>query len=352
MSTEKEVVIRPERLKEFVIDLFGRLNVPAEDAALVADNLIDADLRGVMTHGVTRIPSYIVKLENKLCFGGNKPEIVKDSGAVAIIDANHTLGQISSTMAMRLAIGKAEKLGIGYVGVRNSSHNGTAGFYAMMALEKNMIGLAITNASINVVPFGGIERRLGTNPVAVAIPAETHLPILLDMATSRVAQGKIMVASKKGVPIPPDWALDKAGNPTTDSAEALTGMLLPLGYKGYGMAVVIDMLSGVLNGAGFGKMVNTPTDYPKIGHSFMAINTEAFCEIDEFKHNIDALIDEITTVKLAEGVEKVYMPGEIEFNTKASNLARGGVVLQPFHIKELSAAAVKYGLDPAIYFGN
>ena len=345
-----EFIIAPERLHEFVVSLFGKLGVPSGDAGMVADNLIDADLRGVTTHGVTRIPSYIEKFEQKLCFADNKPEIIKDFGATAQIDAHHTLGQVSSTMAMKLAIKKAEQFGIGYVGVKDSSHNGTAGYYAMMALEHDMIGWSITNASTKVVPFGGIERRLGTNPIAYAIPAKRHLPVLLDMATSKVAQGKLMVAGKKNVPIPDDWALDINGNPTTDTEEALKGLLLPLGYKGYGLAVVVDMLSGVLNSTGFGSVVNTATDYPQIGHAFMAIKIEAFADADEFKNNVDALIDEITTVKLAKGTEKVYMPGEIEFDIKTENLKKGGVPLQPFQIAELSAAAEKYGLNPSEYF--
>lgn len=340
MST---IYVDPQKVSKFVVDLFGAYGVDAEDAYCVADNLIDADLRGVTTHGLTRIPLYVEKIELGLCDPKAKPKVVRDFGATAIIDAGHGIGQVASTMAMKIAIEKAKKFGIGFTGVRDGCHYGTAGYYAMMAEREGMIGVSTTNSGVFVAPYGGIEKRLGTNPVAVAIPAKKHLPILLDMATSRVARGKLLVNMKKGEPVPEDWALDIEGNITTDAKKAFEGILLPLSYKGYGMAVVIDMLSGVLMGSGFGNMVDTPTGIPQVGSNFMAINTEAFCELDEFKNNVDALIDEITDVKLAPDTEKVYMPGEIEFDIEKENRAKGGVPLQDFQVKELNQMASKFG---------
>ncbi len=340
MST---IYVEPQKIINFVVDLFGKYAIDAEDATCVAENLIDADLRGVTTHGLTRIPLYLEKIKLGLCDPAAKPKVIRDLGATAVIDAGHGVGQVASSFAMKLAIEKAKKFGIGFTGVRNGCHYGTAGYYAMMAEREGMIGVSTTNSGVFVAPYGGVEKRLGTNPVAVAIPAKKHLPILLDMATSRVARGKLLVNMKKGEPVPEDWALDINGNLTTDAKKAFEGILLPLSYKGYGMAVVIDMLAGVLMGSGFGHVVDTPNDHPFVGSNFIAINTEAFCDFDEFTKNVDALIDEIKDVRLAADTPKVYMPGEIEFDIEKENRAKGGVPIQAFQIKELNQEAAEFG---------
>jgi LDH2 family malate/lactate/ureidoglycolate dehydrogenase len=347
---EKKRYVKPEIVRRFIVDLFGRYGVCPADAAMVADNLIDAEIRGVTTHGLTRIPLYIEKIEHGLCDPVGKPEVIRSTPGTAVIDAKNCLGQVSATMAMELAICKARSCGVSFVGVRNGCHYGTAGYYALMAQRQGMIGVSTTNSGVFVAPFGGVEPRLGTNPVAVALPSKRHLPVLLDMATSRVSRGKILVSMKKGESIPGDWALDSDGHPTTDSRRGFCGTLLPLGYKGYGMAVVIDMLSGILMSSGFGNRVDLPQTLPVVGSNFMAINTEAFCGIDEFARNVDILIDEIKDVKLADDAEQVYMPGEIEFNIQAENEARGGVPLQDFQLKELGEMAAQNGLTIEDYF--
>ena len=248
-------------------------------------------------------------------------------------------------MAMETAIKRAERYGIGFTGVRNGCHYGTAGYYALMAERKGMIGISTTNSGAFVAPYGGVEKRLGTNPVAIALPAARHFPILLDMATSRVARGKLLVAMKKGEPVPIDWALDIHGNHTTDSTDAFNGILLPLSYKGYGMAVVIDMLAGILMGSGFGCAVDTPDSLPIVGSNFMAIKTDAVCDIDEFMKNVDDLIDEIKDVRLEEGTKDVLLPGEIEFKEEIRNRSLGGVPIQPFQIKELNEQAAPFGFS-------
>lgn len=337
------IYVKPERIRQYVIDLFGYYHVSRPDAGMIADNLIDAEIRSVTTHGLTRIPLYTEKLISGLCDARAVPEIVRDYGATALIDAHDGLGQVAATKAMELAIEKAEQFGVGYVGLRNGSHYGTAGYYAMMAEKRGMIGFSMTNSGAFVAPFGGVEKRLGTNPIAVALPAEKHLPVLLDMATSRVSRGKLLVNMKKGEPVPDDWALAIDGSRTTDAAQAFRGILLPLGYKGYGMAVIVDMLSGVLNGSGFGVAVDTPKDKPIVGSSFLAIKTEAFCEQGEFRRNVDALIDEIKNVKLEAGTDEVLMPGEIEFRAEIANRKKGGVPIQPFQISELNEQAAPFG---------
>ena len=318
---ESTIYVKPERIRQYVIDLFGYYHVSKADAAMIADNLIDAEIRGVTTHGLTRIPLYTEKL----------------------ISGLYDAKAVPATKAMELAIEKAEQFGVGYVGLRNGSHYGTAGYYAMMAEKRGMIGFSMTNSGAFVAPFGGVEKRLGTNPIAVALPAEKHLPILLDMATSRVSRGKLLVNMKKGEPVPDDWALAIDGSRTTDAPQAFRSILLPLGYKGYGMAVIVDMLSGVLNGSGFGVAVDTPKDKPIVGSSFLAIKTEAFCEQGELRRNVDALIDEIKNVKLEAGTDEVLMPGEIEFRAEIANREKGGVPIQPFQISELNEQAAPFG---------
>ena len=216
---ESTIYVKPERIRQYVIDLFGHYHVSKTDAAMIADNLIDAEIRGVTTHGLTRIPLYTEKLISGLCDAKAVPEIVKNYGVTALIDAHDGLGQVAATKAMELAIEKAEQFGVGYVGLRNGSHYGTAGYYAMMAEKRGMIGFSMTNSGAFVAPFGGVEKRLGTNPIAVALPAEKHLPILLDMATSRVSRGKLLVNMKKGEPVPDDWALAIDGSRTTDAPQ-------------------------------------------------------------------------------------------------------------------------------------
>lgn len=340
---ESTIYVKPERIRQYVIDLFGYYHVSKADAAMIADNLIDAEIRGVTTHGLTRIPLYTEKLISGLYDAKAVPEIVKNYGATALIDAHDGLGQVAATKAMELAIEKAEQFGVGYVGLRNGSHYGTAGYYAMMAEKRGMIGFSMTNSGAFVAPFGGVEKRLGTNPSplrflpkSICRSCSTWRP-----AVSRAA--KLLVNMKKGEPVPDDWALAIDGSRTTDAPQAFRSILLPLGYKGYGMAVIVDMLSGVLNGSGFGVAVDTPKDKPIVGSSFLAIKTEAFCEQGELRRNVDALIDEIKNVKLEAGTDEVLMPGEIEFRAEIANRKKGGVPIQPFQISELNEQAAPFG---------
>ena len=340
---DQTVYVSPEKLRKFVIDLFGHYGAPEEYAGMTADNLIDADLRGVTTHGMTRIPLYTEKFRAGLCDPAAAPKVIREYGGTALIDAGNGMGQVSGTFAMELAIEKAEQYGIGFTGVRNGCHYGTAGFYAMMAERKGMIGISTTNSGVFVAPYGGIEPRLGTNPVAVAIPAGKYDPILLDMATSRVSRGKLLVAMKKGEPVPEDWALDKNGNHTVNAEDAFNGILLPLSYKGYGMAVVIDMLAGILMGSGFGNRVDLPDRLPVVGSTFMAVKTDAFIEPGELRKNVDELISEIKSAKKDAETEEIMMPGEIEFNAERKNRKLGGVPVQPFQVRELNEEAARFG---------
>ena len=332
-----------QRLWDLTVEVFTRNGYSRSDCEDIANVLLASDRMGIESHGVQRMKLYTHSLEIGRIKRGAKSEIVRETPVSAVIDAHDAIGQPVSVAAMQMAIDKAKKAGVGIVVVRDSNHYGIAGYYAKMAADQGLLGISMTNTEALVVPTFGKQPMMGTNPIAVALPAEKHLPILLDMATSRVSRGKLLVNMKKGEPVPDDWALAIDGSRTTDAAQAFRGILLPLGYKGYGMAGIVDMLSGVLNGSGFGVAVDTPKDKPIVGSSFLAIKTEAFCEQGEFRRNVDALIDEIKNVKLEAGTDEVLMPGEIEFRAEIANRKKGGVPIQPFQISELNEQAAPFG---------
>jgi LDH2 family malate/lactate/ureidoglycolate dehydrogenase len=248
---------------------------------------------------------------------------------------------------METAIRKAKEVGVSCVSVRNSNHFGTCAHYSMMALQNDMIGLAFTNASAQIAPTGGAQKVLANNPWSVAVPAGQRFPVVLDMANSVVARGKIRMAAKEGKPIPADWAVDKNGVPTTDPRAALEGFLLPVGgYKGYGITLIVDLLTGVLADSCYGPRVqglDVVEAIGGVGHTFMAIDVAAFDDIAAFKARTDAYIGEIKDSKKAAGVEQIYLPGELEF-LKEQERRRTGIPLHINIIKDLRAIAEETGV--------
>ena len=322
-------LVQADNLRRFCSQILASVRVPQKDAELTAHTLVEADLRGVHSHGTESLLGYVKCLRE----GGlnPKPQIkpVVQLPAVSLLDGDGGLGQVVSVRAMREAMDKAKENGVGVVGVRNSCHFGAAAYYSMMALEEDMIGFATTNGGAVMAPWGGKVAMLGNNPISYAISAGQELPIVLDMALSVVAGGKIRLAALEGKKIPLGWALDQQGQPTDSPVEAMANLLLtPLGgYKGYGLAVVMDVLAGVLTGAAFGQHVNSwltqPTEKQGVGHLFVALNIETFMPVAEFKDRVDRMIREIKSTPLAEGVKKIYLPGEIEFEKKAERLKTG-----------------------------
>ncbi len=316
---EKEKIINEGQLMEFSLRAFQKAGLSHDDAWTVADSLIAANLRGVDSHGVLRLPSYIRRL---LEGGANpKPQIhaVRRGPSFVRLDGDRGMGQVVGKHAMEEAMGLASNTGIGVASVFNSDHFGAAAYYAMMALKQDMIGLANTNAAPIMCVWGGKGRFIGNNPIAIAVPTEKEFPIVLDMASSTVAGGKIRLAEKKGIKIPMDWLIDEEGNPTDDPnalGGGTGGALLPLGYKGYGLGVIGEILSGVLSG---GKILDEmplwlayPSATVGIGHFMMAINVDAFIPIQEFKNRADYLVQKIHSSPRAKEVERIYLPGEIE----------------------------------------
>lgn len=326
--TADHFLIPHQSLSAFCVACFKKLGLRDEDARITADNLIFANLRGVDSHGVIRLKVYA----DRLRAGGTNPRAVpkvsREDQTCALIDADNGVGQVASATAMKLAISKAQENGIGWVCVTNSNHFGAAAFYAMMALPHDMIGFATTNASATMAPAGGREARLGNNPLAVAIPAGKRPPVVLDMATGAVAKGKIFIAQQERKKIPTTWAFDKTGVPTDDPDAAAEGLIQPLGgYKGYGLSLLIDLLTGVLSGGGFSthvgqmyKDLNLPT---YSAHACAALRIDSFIPISEFRDRVDEMIEIMHSCPRAAGVERIYVPGEIEHEMEQHRYVHG-----------------------------
>lgn len=350
---ENYVRVSRDELFSFVVRVLTKLEVPEKDAEIVAHNLIMADLRGIESHGVQRLKRYV---DGILSGGINlKPNIriVREGPSYALIDGDEGLGQVVGYRAMKLAIKKARESGIGVVAVRNSNHYGIAGYYALMAAEEGMIGISMTNSRPLVAPTGGVERFLGTNPIALAAPARDR-PFLLDMATSVVPIGKLEVYRRKGKPIPEGWAIDSAGNITTDVEKVFSGgALLPLGgfgelfggHKGYGLSLMVDILAGILGGGTWSRHVkNTSEKHSEVGHFFMAINIEDFLPPEEFREKMSRMIDELKSSRRHPDFERIWIHGEKGFLTMQTRL-KIGIPIYRKVLEELNSIAESIGVE-------
>lgn len=317
-----------EALADFAAQVFARAGLPPADAEHVGRSLARADLRGVDSHGVTRIPIYVERLRRDLVNKRPKIRIDVMGAGVAVVDGDNGMGAVVGRRAMEAAISLAKDAGTGAVAVRGSNHFGTGAGYAYQAVEARCIGVACSNAPPTMAPWGGRVRYFGTNPLAVGIPAGRYPPIVLDMATSNVARGKIILAAKRGETIPEGWALDPEGRPTTDAEAALAGAVLPFGGpKGSAIALIIDVLSGVLSGANFGRHIpdlyDNLAERQDLGHFFLAVEVERFIRYDTFTARVDQLIEGLKACPPAVGHAEVLLPGEIEARTEAERQRRG-----------------------------
>ena len=325
MSTTKS--ISPEMLRTACVALLQAVSVPEDQANVVADVLVRADLRGIASHGVLRLPAYVHKIKAGLLQPETSWTCLRKTPATALYDAGMGLGPVAGLWGMKEAIGRAERCGIGAVGVCNASHFGIAAYYGLQAVEAGMIGVAISNAAASMAPWGGVEARMGTNPVCVAIPTRDEIPLVLDMAASIVARGKIRLAQREGDPIPQGWALDVNGEPTTDPQAAIEGTLLPIGGpKGYGIALVNDILAGILTGSPFGTEVRSIHDLHQpspVGFFFQALQIEAFSSSQDFFDRLGAQLTAIRNSPRARGVDRIYIPGEIEWECERERRQNG-----------------------------
>ena len=331
------------------------------DAALAADVLITADLRGIDSHGVARLSGY-VRL-HEMNRANMKPDwkIIHETPSTATVDADNGLGLVVAPKAMKIAIAKAKQVGTGWVAIQNSNHFGIAAYHAMMTLEHNMIGIAMTNASPLVAPTFSTERMLGTNPICYVFPAGKHLPFVADMATSSAANGKLEIAQRTGKSIPKGWVQDKEGNDSVDSNELKNGgALLPLGsshdaagHKGYALGAVVDIFSAVLSGANYGPWVPPFVSFldpvenlpgKGIGHFVGAMRVDAFRPIDEFKKNMDNWIERFKNATPIHPNQKVIIPGEPEFAEQVKRL-KNGIPLNEKVVEDLQSLAKKFNLE-------
>ncbi|MDI3533983.1 MAG: hypothetical protein PWQ82_348 [Thermosediminibacterales bacterium] len=353
VSNENIKYINYNELKTFCSELFKSEGIPSEEAEIIADNLVQANLRGVDSHGVSRMPIYMKRLKLGLVNPVCKTKIEKKSVSTAVINGCNSMGAVVGYKAMNYAINEAKEKGIFFVAVNNSNHFGTAAFYAMMALEHNMIGFSTSNAPSSMAPWGGYKPFFGTNPFSFAIPADKRAPIVIDMATSVVARGKIILALKNNKKIPEGWAINKEGEVTTDPREALEGSVLPFaGPKGYSIALLIDVLCGILSGAVYGPHINSLYDNfeepQNIGHCFAAIDISKLIDPAEFKNKVDKMIEEIKSSPKAKHVEEIYLPGEIEFNTQKERIEKGIPLTIPV-IKELKYLGKSYNVNTDLF---
>lgn len=325
----KEIKVDPESLKEFSTRVFEKMGCNKPDASLAAEVLLSADLRGVDSHGVARLSGYLRLYEKGRVNSKPNFRVVHETPSTAVLDADGALGLVSAPYAMELAMQKAEKVGTGWVSVRNSNHFGIAGYHTMKALQKDMIGIALTNASPLVAPTFSKERLLGTNPISVAIPAGEERAFVADMATTTAANGKLEILQRKGIDAPSGWIQDADGHPTTDAHGVKKGgALLPLGgdrshgsHKGYALGAMVDIFSAVLSGANYGPWVppfvaflEPPSDPvgEGIGHFLGAMRVDAFRPSSEFKQHMDQWIRRFSASEPVHGQTRVMIPGDPE----------------------------------------
>jgi LDH2 family malate/lactate/ureidoglycolate dehydrogenase len=338
------------KLTRLVARAFEQLGVPADDAEIAAKILVAADLRGVDTHGVIRFSPnawYVKWLTEGSMTARPNLRVISESASTALVDGDRGMGMVIGQRAMEIAIRKARESGLGTVGVRNSRHYGMSAYYAMMALPHDMIGIAMTNASRQVVPTFGREAKFGTNPLCFAVPAATERPFVLDMATTTAAAGKLELAARQGKPIPLGWALDESAAVTDNPRTAQQARrLLPLGgtrdggsHKGYGLAILVEILCGVLTGT----ITALNTDQDPRGHFFAAIRIDQFRPLAEFKRDMDRLIQALKTTPPMAGQDRVYVAGEIEFET-AEERAEQGIPLIRSVLDSIRAVSEQVGV--------
>jgi LDH2 family malate/lactate/ureidoglycolate dehydrogenase len=349
MADQTVTFVAYDELERFCAACFQKIGLPPADAELTAQSLVWASLRGVDSHGLILVKEYAERVR----LGGIDPtssySIVTETATTAVLDAAGGVGQIAASRAMDVAIKKAAESGMGMVGVKNSNHFGATAFYAVKAVERDMIGLASTNAPPTMAPSGGKARLLGTNPFAIAVPAQNDPPLVLDMSTSASAWGKVFIAMQQGQKIPLTWVLDKDGHPTDDPAKAIDGgFIQPLGgYKGYGLSLMVDIFSGVLTGSAFSNHIppwSAKDQMQRCGHLLAAIKIDGFMPVPEFHARVNELIEFMKSSPLAAGSDRVFVPGEIESETEKQRRAQG-IPLQGSLKQDLATLGQELGVE-------
>ncbi|MBB4933354.1 LDH2 family malate/lactate/ureidoglycolate dehydrogenase [Lipingzhangella halophila] len=338
-----------EPLHELVREIFAAAGLASEDAETVAEHLVQADLRGVSSHGVVRTGIYVSRIRRGLVEPRPRIAELTATPVSALLDGGNGPGIVVASAAMRTATTKATQSGIGAVSVRGSNHCGMLAYYTAMASARGLIGFATTSAPPTMAPWGGTQPFFGTNPLSYAVPTPADQPdVVFDMATSNVARGKIVLAHKAGEPIPLGWALSSDGEPTGDPATALAGSMLPLGeHKGSGLAMLVDILSGVLSGANYGPHIPQlyevdSREEQNVGHFFLALRPDLFLPLAEFNERAATMADELRALPTAQEHARVLLPGEPEAEREADH-RQHGIPLTPAVRQELAQVAADLG---------
>ena len=349
-----EVLVDIEQLVMFATEVLLSYGVPREDAGLVADSLVTADLWGHQSHGVLRLPWYSARLQAGSMKSVTEVETIIDSRAVAVLDGHDGIGQVLASRAMREAIKRAKAFGVGVVAVRNSNHFGTAAYFTRLAPPAGCIALLTSNTSPAMAPWGGRERIVGNNPWSIAAPGGQRGEVVMDLANTVVARGKIYLARQRNEAIPEGWAISADGLPTVDPQEAIDGIILPMaGHKGYAISLMMDVLSGVLSGSSFGTGVTGPYQAERrsgAGHLAVAFNVEAFQPVDEFNARMDTLLDEVKAVAPAAGFDEIFYPGELE-ERSAARAREDGLHLPTQTVEDLKKLALVTGVPVSFVAG-
>ena len=338
-------------LIDFATAVYASAGVPEADARLIADTLVQADLWGHQSHGVLRLGWYLDRIRNGVMKPVTTPEFVVDAGAIAVIDAHDGVGHVATMLATNEAIKRAKAHGIGAVAVRNSNHFGTCMYYTRRVAAAGCTAMLTSNGGPAMAPWGGRKKIIGTNPFSIAAPVSDdgkRAPFVVDMAATGVARGKIYLAKNKNLPIPLGWAINQAGEPTTDPQEAIDGIILPMAeHKGYAIAAMVDMMSGVLTGSGFLSAVHSPyktAEKSNCGHLMIAMDIAKFQPLEQFHARMQAFTNEIKSVPLAKGFDEVFYPGEMEDNSDAK-FRREGLQLPDDTVADLRRIARETGLE-------
>lgn len=339
-----------QQLEAFVSRCLVAVSLPGRDAGIVAALMSDADLNGSDGHGVFRLPQYVKRIRDGGMNVAPNIRLVEDRGAMALVDGDNAMGHLVMRYAAEVAMERAAEHGVAWVGTRHSNHAGPAALYAKMPLQRDMIGIYVAVGSANhLPPWGGTEMLLSTNPIAVAIPAKDEAPVVLDMATTVAAYGKVKTAAQRGEPMPEGWMIDALGNPLTDPARANEGFLLPIGGpKGYGLSLVFGLLAGTLNGAAFGRDVvdfnADSTSLTNTGQFIVALCVGAFADVDAFKRRVDAVIRSMRGSPTLPGVDAVRVPGERSHRIRRER-ERAGIPLPDTLYRTLNELAASLDVE-------
>jgi len=350
VNKKEDFKVVGDTLVGFIADALTKGGLRREDARTVGEMMIATDLLGGEGHGIFRLPRYLDRLKAGGFNANPNIRVEKRKGAMALLDGDNAMGHLVMKRAAELATEIAAENGVGWVGAHHSNHAGSAGVYAMIPLKKDMIGIYVAVGNANhMAPWGGLELLLSTNPIAVAVPGATQ-PVLLDMATTNVAYGKVKVAAQRGETMPEGWMIDAEGAPITDPKKAAGGSLLPIGGpKGYGLALIFGLLAGTLNTAAFGRdVIDFNADDKSVtntGQFVVAVDVKAFCDVTAFKSRVDAVRAEMKSSPLRPGFDAIRLPGERALAAHKKRSAEG-IPLPPPLLRELDKVASNLGIRP------